>query len=136
MQRRGKMNQVFLIGRMTKEPELSRTGSGTARLPFSLAVDREYTKNGEKETDFIPVVVWGKLAENCAKYIGKGSLVAIQGRLQVRRYQTQDGKNRTITEVVATNAQFLDRRKPAAADPESDMKYEMDFDFDTEDAPF
>jgi len=104
------LNRVILIGRLTRDPELKYIPSGTPVANFTLAVDRAFTnKQGERETDFVPVVVWQKAAENCAKYIGKGSLVAVDGRLQVRSYE-QDGQRRTFTEVVAEDVRFLDRR--------------------------
>jgi len=102
------MNKVILIGRLTKDVELRYTQSGLAVGSFTLAVDRSFSK--EKETDFIPVVVWRKQAENCAKYIGKGSLVAIDGRMQVRSYDSKEGQRRWITEVIADNVKFLSWR--------------------------
>lgn len=104
------MNHVVLIGRLTKDPELRYTPNGVAVANFSLAVDRDFVNQaGERETDFIPVVVWQKLAETCANYLRKGRLAAVQGRLQVRSYETQEGQRRWISEVVASNVQFLDR---------------------------
>ncbi|MDD2401939.1 MAG: single-stranded DNA-binding protein [Clostridia bacterium] len=105
------LNHVVLIGRLTKDPELRYTPSGTAVASFTLAVDR-YRSNqqGEKEADFIPIVVWQKQAENCANYIGKGSLVAVDGRLQVRTYDDKEGQRHWVTEVIASIVKFLDRR--------------------------
>ena len=107
------MNNVVLVGRLTRDPELKYIpGSGTAVANFAIAVDREFTgKDGKKETDFIDIQVWGKSAENCANYIGKGSLVAIQGSIRVDSYQDQDGNNRKITRVNANRVQFLDSKK-------------------------
>ena len=107
------MNNVVLVGRLTRDPELKYIpGSGTAVTNFAIAVDREFTgKDGKKETDFIDIQVWGKSAENCANYIGKGSLVAIQGSIRVDSYQDQDGNNRKITKVNANRVQFLDSKK-------------------------
>ena len=103
------LNTVILIGRLTRDPELRYTQSGVAMANFSLAVDRPFTNNqGERETDFIRVVVWRKLAEVCGNNLGKGRLVAVEGRLQVRSYDDQEGKKRQITEVVAENVRFLD----------------------------
>lgn len=103
------LNRVVLVGRLTHDPELKYIPSGTAMTQFSIAVDRRFpNKDGERETDFVRIVVWSKLAEVCANYLGKGRLVAIDGRLQVRSYE-QEGQKRTITEVVAENVQFLDR---------------------------
>lgn len=107
------MNHVILIGRLTRDPELRYTPNGVAVANFTLAVDRPFTNQaGEREADFIPVVVWQKLAESCANYLGKGRLCAVAGRLQVRTYE-QDGQRRYITEVVASSVQFLDRAKGA-----------------------
>lgn len=107
------LNNVILVGRLTKDPELIYiAGSGTPVANFSIAVDREFTsKDGKKETDFIDIQVWGKSAENCANYIGKGSLVAINGSLRIDIYQNQAGENRKATRVNASRVQFLDSRK-------------------------
>ena len=107
------MNHVVLVGRLTRDPELKYiSGSGTPVANFAIAVDREFTgKDGKKEVDFIDIQVWGKSAENCANYIGKGSLVAIQGSIRVDSYQDQDGNNRKITRVNANRVQFLDSKK-------------------------
>ena len=102
------MNKVFLIGRLTKDPELRYTSSNIATASFSLAVDRNFTnQNGEREADFINIVVWRKQAENVKNYLTKGSQVAIDGRIQTRSYDGQDGQKRYVTEVVADNVQFL-----------------------------
>lgn len=106
------MNKVFLIGRLTKDPELRYTVSNVAIATFSLAVNRNFTnQNGEREADFINIQVWKKMAENCAKYLSKGSQIAIDGRIQTRTYDAQDGSKRYVTEVVAENIQFLDNKK-------------------------
>lgn len=106
------MNKVILIGRLTKDPELKYTPDGKAVANFTLAVDRPFkNRAGEREADFISVVVWGKPAENTAQYMGKGSQVAIDGRMQVRTYDDKEGQKRWITEVVANNVKFLDSKK-------------------------
>ncbi|ABI69827.1 single-stranded DNA-binding protein [Syntrophomonas wolfei] len=104
------LNRVILIGRLTKDPELRYTQNGTAVATFTLAVDRKYKR---EETDFIPIVVWAKQAENCANYLNKGSLVAIEGRIQVRTYDNQEGQRRWVTEVVAEDVRFMG--KPAGS---------------------
>lgn len=102
------LNKIILIGRLTKDPELKYTPSGVAVANFTLAVDRTFTNQQEKrDADFIPIIVWRKQAENCAKYLTKGRLVAVEGRLQVRTYDTQGGQRRWVTEVVAENIQFM-----------------------------
>lgn len=104
-------NRVILIGRLTRDPELRYTPNGVAVASFTLAVDRNYKNSkGEKETDFIPCVVFRQLAELCANYLAKGKLAAVDGRLQIRFYETQDGQRRWVTEVVAENVRFLSPR--------------------------
>ncbi|MGE5553785.1 MAG: single-stranded DNA-binding protein [Betaproteobacteria bacterium] len=114
------LNRIILIGRLTADPVLRYTQSGKAVTRFTLAVDRR-PRGGqaERETDFIDIVVWEKLGELCANHLGKGRMVAVEGRLQVRSYEGQDGTKRKSAEVVAENVQFLDWPKdsdrPAAA---------------------
>ena len=96
------MNKVVLIGRLTKDPELRFTpGTGAAVTTLTLAVDRYNTKTGQKEADFIPIVIWGKQAESTANHLVKGSQAAISGRIQTRSYDAKDGTKRYVTEVVA-----------------------------------
>ena len=96
------MNKVILIGRLTKDPELKYTpGNGTAVTTLTLAVDNYNSKSGERTADFIPVVIWGKQAENTAQYMSKGSQIAISGRISVRTYDAKDGTKRYVTEVIA-----------------------------------
>lgn len=103
------MNKVVLIGRLTKDPELKYTpGSGTAVTTITLAVDRRFSKEAQKEADFIPVVIWGKSAESTAQYMSKGKLIGIAGRIQTRSYEAKDGGRRYVTEVVAEEIQFLE----------------------------
>ena len=105
------MNKVFLIGRLTRDPELRYTSSNLPVATFSLAVNRNFTnQSGEREADFINIVVWRKQAENVKNYLTQGSQVAIDGRLQTRTYDGEDGKKRYITEVIADNVQFLDTK--------------------------
>lgn len=106
------MNNVVLIGRLTRDCELKYiAGSGTAVAHFAIAVDREFTgKDGKKEVDFIDIQAWGKSAENCANYIGKGSLVGIQGSIRIESYQNQAGETRKATKVNANRVQFLDMK--------------------------
>lgn len=106
------MNKVFLIGRLTKEPELRYTQSNTAVATFSIAVNRPFmSQSGEREADFINIVVWRKQAENCGKYLSKGSQVAIDGRIQTRSYDDQNGNKRYVTEVLAESVEFLNSKK-------------------------
>ena len=109
------MNKVFLIGRLTRDPELRYTGNNTAVATFSLAVNRNFTnQSGEREADFINIVVWRKQAENVKNYLTQGSQVAIDGRIQTRNYETEDGQKRYITEVVADNVEFLGSKSSAS----------------------
>ena len=102
------MNKAILIGRLTRDPEMRTTSSGIATTTFSIAVNRNFTnQNGEREADFINIVTWRKQAENVAKYCTKGSQVAVDGRIQTRSYDAQDGTKRYVTEVVADNVTFL-----------------------------
>jgi single-strand DNA-binding protein len=128
------LNRVILIGRLTRDPELRYTGSGIPVANFSLAVDRPYTnQQGERETDFIRVVVWRKLAEVCAKNLGKGRLVAVEGRLQVNSYEAQDGSKRQATDVIAENVRFLDWPKDKlGASNDTDFGEELGIPDDSE----
>ena len=105
------LNRVFMIGNLTRDPELRYIPSGQAVATFSIAMNRVYTTNGERKEDvsFVRVVTWAKRAEVCAKYLKKGSPVFVEGRLQSRSWETQDGQKRSILEVVANNVQFLSR---------------------------
>jgi single-strand DNA-binding protein len=105
------MNRVVLVGRLTKDPELKYTPSGVPVASFTLAVNRNFTNQaGEREADFINCQVWRKPAENVANYLKKGSLAGVDGRIQTRNFEGQDGKRVYITEVVAESVQFLEPR--------------------------
>ncbi|MDD4290984.1 MAG: single-stranded DNA-binding protein [Clostridia bacterium] len=103
------MNKVILIGRLTRDPELSTINSGVSVCRFSIAVDRPYTKDGERIADFINIVAWRSQADFVAKYFRKGSPCALTGSLQVRTYDAQDGTKRTASEVVADSIEFVPR---------------------------
>ena len=104
------LNRVVLIGRLCQDIDIRTTSSGTAVGNFTLAVDRSFKKqDGTRDTDFLRIIVWDKVAEACSKYIGKGSLVAIEGRIQSRSYETQEGQKRTAVEIVAENIRYLDK---------------------------
>ncbi len=103
------LNRTILIGRLTKDPELRYTPAGVAVTQFTLAVDRPFSsQSGEREADFIPVVTWRQLAETCANYLRKGRLAAVEGRIQVRNYDNNEGRRVYVTEVVADNVRFLE----------------------------
>lgn len=108
------LNRVVLIGRLATDPELKYTPSGLAVATFRIAVDRRPNQQGEKEADFIPIVVWKQSAEFAANYLTKGRLVAVDGRLQVRSWVAQDGTRRYVTEVIAENLRSLDRPRDGA----------------------
>lgn len=134
------LNRVILIGRLTRDPELKYIPSGTPVVHFTLAVDRTFAnKQGEREADFIPIVVWQKAAENCAKYLGKGSLIAVDGRMQVRSYE-QDGQRKTFTEVVAEDVRFLDKKNTQQQTSRGGNtgfdQYGTDVNVDDDDIPF
>lgn len=116
------LNSVTLIGRLVRDPELRYIPTGQPVAGFTLAVDRSFTNGqGERETDFIDIITWRKLAETVSQHLAKGRLVAVQGRLQIRSYETQDGHKRKVAEVVASSVRFLDKRKGGtanAAEPE------------------
>lgn len=117
------MNKVVLIGRLTRDPELRYTQSNIPTASFSLAVNRPFqNQNGEREADFINIVMWRKQAETAKKYLAKGSLIAVEGRIQTRNYDGQDGKKVYVTEVVADNFEFLES-KGQRANTNSDIEY-------------
>jgi single-strand DNA-binding protein len=126
------LNNVILIGRLTKDVDLRYTPNGTAVASFTLAVSRDRKVEGQQDADFIGIVVWQKQAENCAEYIGKGSLVAVEGRLQVRSYDDKEGKKQYITELVAEKVKFLENKKKE----EQQSSYGTEVQFDEDDVPF
>ena len=115
------MNKVVLIGRLTRDPELRYTGSNTPVATFSLAVNRNFqNQNGEREADFINIVVWRKQAENVKKYVSKGSLVAVEGRIQTGSYE-KDGQRIYTTDVVADSVQFLETKAQSQSRTSDDV---------------
>ena len=131
------MNHVVLIGRLTKDVELKYIqGTGTPVANFAIAVDREFTgKDGKKEVDFIDIQVWGKSAESCSNYIGKGSLVGIQGSIRIDLYQNKEGENRKITRVNANRVQFLDTKRTEQENKTNTNTLEFQ-EVDNDDIPF
>ena len=116
------LNRVTLIGRLTADPELRYTGAGVPVANFRIAVDRSFSSaSGERQTDFINIVAWRQRAEFAANYLTKGRLVAVDGRLQIREWTTQDGQRRRTAEVVADELHGLDRRREEGAEPPSDV---------------
>lgn len=113
------LNHIVLMGRLTRDPELRRTNSGTAVASFTLAVDRDFgpKDGGEKETDFIECVAWKNTAEFISKYFSKGRMAVVDGRLQIRRWNDNDGKKRSTAEVVVDNVYFGDSKKEESSAP-------------------
>lgn len=110
------LNRVILIGRLTRDPEMRYTPAGVAVTQFTLAVDRPFSSGqGEREADFIPIVTWRQLAETCANYLRKGRLTAVEGRIQVRNYENNEGKRVYVTEVIADNVRFLESNREGGA---------------------
>ena len=111
------LNEIILQGRLTETPELKTTNSGKSVTSFSIAVDRDFSTGGEKTTDFINIVAWNTTAEFMAKYFAKGKQIIVKGSLQTRKYTTQNGDNRQVTEVLAEKVYFCgDREKTVAND--------------------
>ena len=106
------MNKAILIGRLTRDPEVRYTSSNRAVCQFTIAIDRPFTNqaSGQREADFINIVAWDKTGENVGKYMTKGRLVAVEGRIQTRNYENNEGRRVYVTEVVASNVQFLESR--------------------------
>ena len=110
------MNKAILIGRLTRDPELRYTSSNRAVCQFTVAIDRPFSNQstGQREADFINIVAWDKTGENIGKYMTKGRLIAVEGRIQTRNYDNNEGRKVYVTEVVANNVQFLESRNSVA----------------------
>ena len=135
------LNNIIIMGRLTRDPELRRTQSGTAVTSFTMAVDRDFkSQSGEKETDFIDVVAWRSTAEFVAKYFTKGRMAVVEGRLQIRDWTDKDGNKRRNAEVLADNIYFGDAKKDvdSGANRYAGGQFvEVDEDFDADgDMPF
>lgn len=118
------LNRVVLVGRLTKDPELRFTPNGVACCNFTLAVNRTFAnQQGEREADFINIVVWRKAAENVANFLKKGSLTGVDGRMQTRNYEGQDGKRIYITEIVAESVQFLEPKSSSSQQQQNNNNY-------------
>ena len=117
------LNEIILQGRLTDNPELKKTNTGKSVTSFSLAVERDFSTGGEKETDFINIVAWNNTADFITKYFTKGKQMIVKGSLQVRKYQTQNGENRCATEVVADKVYFAGDK---VADPLNELKDKVD----------
>ena len=127
------LNHITIMGRLTRDPEMRRTGSGVAVTSFTIACDRDFGQNGEKETDFIDITAWRNTAEFVSKYFTKGRMAVVSGRLQIRKWKDKDGNDRRSAEVVADNVYFGDSKKDdsgysAAPAPASDYPMLSDDD--------
>lgn len=129
------LNRIIVMGRMTRDPELRRTNSGTAVASFTVAVDRDFkSQSGEKETDFIDVVAWRNTAEFVSKYFSKGRMAVVEGRLQLRDWTDKEGNKRRTAEIVADSVYFGDSKKdnesaPAQSEPQGGFS-EIEDDWD------
>ena len=131
------LNKIILMGRLTRDPELRRTQSGTPVASFSIAVDRDYkTQSGEKETDFIDIVAWRSTAEFVTKYFTKGRMAVVEGRLQIRDWTDRDGGKRRSTEVVADSVYFGDSKRSGSDTPAVDRDFEELSDEEKGELPF
>lgn len=143
------MNKAILIGRLTKDPELRYTTSNRAICQFDLAINRPFInqETNQKEADFLRIILWDKQAENTAKYIHKGSQVAIEGRIQTRNYENDEGRKIYVTEIVANSIQFLDSKSekndannlpepPKKNDPFEEMGKQVEEEITDNDLPF
>lgn len=130
------INRVVLVGRMTRDPDLRRTPQGDAVTTFTLAVNRNFTsKDGQQQADFINCIVWRKLAENVEKYCSKGSLVGVEGRIQTRSYENNQGQRIYVTEIVCDSVQFLETKK-AESDNQNYDNVQHSFDIQDDDIAF
>lgn len=127
------MNNIVLLGRLTKDADIRSTKSGKVVASFTLAVDRPYTQNGKKEADFIACQIWGKSAEVLGKSVHKGQRVLLEGRLQIRQYTDKNGNKRTAAEVVTDRFEFIERKEQTAPQSMEDFGQQMPFD---EEIPF
>lgn len=129
------MNKIFLIGNLTRDPELSETNSGISVCRISIAVNRRRTGDGEPQTDFFNVTAWRGLADNVAKYCKKGNKIAVSGSIQLRQYEANDGTKRTAVDVVAEDVEFL-TPKPQESEAPPKKKPAMEAFQEDSDIPF
>ena len=123
------LNRIVLMGRLTRDPELRRTGSGTAVSSFSIAVDRDFKgQGGEKETDFIDIVAWRNTAEFVSKYFAKGSMAVVSGRLQIRDWTDREGGKRRSAEVVVDNMYFGESKRREGGDMRGEPRHSSSYD--------
>lgn len=129
------LNRVFLMGRLTADPEIRQTPSGIYVATFKIAVDRTYSK--EKQADFLPAVAWRNTAEFVSRYFSKGKMIIVEGSVQSRNYEDKNGQKRTAIEVVAQNVQFGEPKRKDSPQPQSvDVEPDVEPDLDSDDLPF
>jgi len=134
------MNKIILLGRLTRDPETRYTASGRAVTQFTLAVDRPFTnQNGDRESDFIPVVIWGKTGEQAGAHLTKGQRCLVEGRLQIRSYEAKDGSKRYVAEAICDRFEFIERKSdsphPVTPQYSAPEEYEQAVPF-SEEVPF
>jgi len=130
------MNKIILMGRLVRDPEVRYTNSGKVVCQFTLAVDRPYSgQDGQREADFIPVVIWGKSAETAGNNVKKGQRLLVDGRLQIRSYDANDGNKRWVTEVIADHFEFVER-KENVSNPQENVATKGSFEAMGEEIPF
>lgn len=127
------MNNIVLLGRLTKDADIRSTQSGKVVASFTLAVDRPYTQNGKREVDFIACQIWGKSAEVLGKSVHRGQRILLEGRLQIRQYTDKNGNKRTAAEVVADRLEFIERKEQTESQGMENFGQQMPFD---EEIPF
>lgn len=127
------MNNIVLLGRLTKDADIRSTQSGKVVASFTLAVDRPYTQNGKREADFIACQIWGKSAEVLGKSVHKGQRILLEGRLQIRQYTDKNGNKRTAAEVVTERFEFIERKEQTEPQGMENFGQQMPFD---EEIPF
>ena len=127
------MNNIVLLGRLTKDADIRSTQSGKVVASFTLAVDRPYTQNGKREVDFIACQIWGKISEVLGKSVHKGQRILLEGRLQIRQYTDKNGNKRTAAEVVADRFEFIERKEQTEPQGMENFGQQMPFD---EEIPF
>ena len=127
------MNNIVLLGRLTKDADIRSTQSGKVVASFTLAVDRPYTQNGKREVDFIACQIWGKSAEVLGKSVHRGQRILLEGRLQIRQYTEKNGNKRTAAEVVADRFEFIERKEQTEPQGMENFGQQMPFD---EEIPF
>ena len=130
------INNVTLIGRLVADPELRTTATGKSVANFRIAVDRAYSKGGEKQADFITIVAWEKTADFIGKYFSKGSMIGIVGAIQTRNYEDSSGNKRTATEVLAREVSFCGDKKDASSAPTTMSAPDFEEIGDDEDLPY